>query len=75
MCGSTMGQVVGRVDTYFPGIGWWLIFGLGHMSEVSMWTGGKACGGSRVDTSSQMKMDNLLVMLILRHGMLVWGGT
>ena len=49
-----MGWVVGLVDTYFAGIGWWLIFGVGHMSEVSMQTGGKACGGLGGGTSSQM---------------------
>ena len=53
-CGSTMGRMVGIVDTYFAGSGWWLIFEVGHMSEVSMHTSGKVCGGSGGGTSSQM---------------------
>ena len=30
-CGSTMGRMVGIVDTYFAGSGWWLIFEVGRM--------------------------------------------
>ena len=54
-CGNTMGQMVGVVDTYFAGSGWWLILEVGRMSEVSMCTGtSKVCGGSGGGTSSQM---------------------
>ena len=43
-CGSAMGWVIGVGDTYLAGIDWWLVFGIGHASELSMQTDGKACG-------------------------------
>ena len=52
--GSTMGWVVGVGDTYLAGICWWIVFRIGHASELSMQTGGKACGSSGGGTSSQM---------------------
>ena len=47
-CRSTVGWMVGVVDTDIAGIGWWLIFGVGHISEVSMRTSGRYMGARGV---------------------------